>query len=139
MPGDAASSIGVSTAQAFDGTQSLAIPSIFNSLRSGFVVNLTICDSALTPAAALGQTLTFEIYPEGPAVPSALQPTITILTQSTSPTITIPALTNNTWNKVTVPLTDAGDAALVGWNIEFYMPLGSTWSGTVYFDAFKIQ
>lgn len=139
MPENAASGIGVSAAQAFNGTQSLSIPSIFNSSRSAFVVNLTICGSALTPAAVLGQTLTFEIYPEGPAIPSALQPTITLLTQSSNPISTIPALTSNTWNKVTVPLTDPGDDALVGWNIQFYMPIGSTWSGTVYLDAFKIQ
>jgi hypothetical protein len=139
MPGNAASGIGVGAAQAFDGTQSLSIPSVFNSSRTAFIVNFSPCGSASIPAAVLGQTLTFEIYPEGPAVPSALQPTVTLLTQSSNPTITIPALTNNTWNKVTVPLTDPGNAALEGWNIEFYMPLGSTWSGTVYFDAFKIQ
>jgi hypothetical protein len=87
----------------------------------------------------LGQTLTFEIYPEGPAVPSALQATVILLTESTTTTTTSPALTTNTWSQVTVPLTDPGNAALQGWNINFYMPLGSTWSGTVYFDAFKIQ
>src|SRR6185312_13315683 len=98
MPGNAASGIGVGAAQAFDGTQSLSIPSVFNSSRTAFIVNFSPCGSASIPAAVLGQTLTFEIYPEGPAVPSALQPTVTLLTQSSNPTITIPALTNNTWN-----------------------------------------
>ncbi len=139
MPGNAASGIGVSAAHAFDGTQSLSIPSVFNSSRTAFIVNFSPCGQPFTPASVLGQTLTFEIYPEGPAVPPALQASVTLLTESSTPTVTIPALTNGTWNKVSVPLTDPGNAALQGWNIEFFMPLGSTWSGTVYFDAFKIQ
>jgi hypothetical protein len=68
-----------------------------------------------------------------------LDASVTLLTQSTTPSVAIPALTSGTWNKVTVPLTDPGNAALDGWNINFYLPCGSPWSGTVYFDTFKIQ
>ncbi len=139
MVGSAASGIGVTTAQAFDGTQSLAIPSVFNCSRTAFILNYSPCGSPFTPASVAGLTLTFEIYPEGPAFPAALEASVTLLTQTDTPTFTIPALTSGTWNKVTVPLTDSGNSALEGLNIEFYMPCGSTWSGTVYFDTFKIQ
>ncbi len=137
--GTSASGIGVSSAQAFDGTQSLAIPSVFNCSRTAFIVNFNPCGQNFIPTSVQGLTLTFEIYPEGPAFPSALESSVTLLTQSSTPTTLIPALTSGTWNKVTVPLTDPGNVALEGLNIEFYLPCGSPWSGTVYFDAFKIQ
>jgi hypothetical protein len=75
-------------------------------------------------------------------VPTATQFGVTLLTQSSTPSVTIPSLTSGTWNKVTVPLTDPGNAALEGWNVNVYMPCGSggsPWTGTFYFDAFKIQ
>jgi hypothetical protein len=136
---DAANGLSISAVRSVDGTHSLAVSATYDCNHRSIEIFTNPCGQA-NPIDLRGKTLTFSWYLDGPPLPAGtIEIAASALASGGEMVAVSPSLGH--WSSVSVQMMDPSDVSTNGFAFQLYM-LPSTcapWTGTVYFDNFRIK